>query len=97
MGRGAHAWSSGRVWEQDGLLGDALLCGHACQALPPHTMAGPSRSLLTLWPSCHTGLPWPCHSFGDSAPPGLLVAYCHRFDIQVQSSRIYFVACTIGR
>lgn len=27
---------------------------------------------------------------------GLLVAYCHRFDIQVQSSRVYFVACTIG-
>lgn len=25
------------------------------------------------------------------------MAYCHRFDIQVQSSRIYFVACTIGR
>ncbi|ELV09264.1 Signal peptide peptidase-like 2B [Tupaia chinensis] len=28
--------------------------------------------------------------------PGLLVAYCHRFDIQVQSSRVYFVACTIA-
>ncbi|XP_041416929.1 signal peptide peptidase-like 2B isoform X4 [Xenopus laevis] len=27
---------------------------------------------------------------------GLLVAYCHRFDIQMQSSRIYFVACTIA-
>ncbi|KAK7803938.1 hypothetical protein U0070_020155 [Myodes glareolus] len=36
------------------------------------------------------------HNFGDSVPPGLLVAYCHRFDIQVQSSRIYFVACTIA-
>lgn len=24
------------------------------------------------------------------------MAYCHRFDIQVQSSRIYFVACTIA-
>lgn len=29
--------------------------------------------------------------------PGLLVAYCHRFDILMQSSRIYFVACTIGK
>lgn len=28
---------------------------------------------------------------------GLLVAYCHRFDVQVQSSRVYFVACTIGK
>lgn len=27
---------------------------------------------------------------------GLLVVYCHRFDILTQSSRIYFVACTIG-
>lgn len=27
---------------------------------------------------------------------GLLVAYCHRFDILTQSSRIYFVACTVG-
>lgn len=25
------------------------------------------------------------------------MAYCHRFDIQVQSSRVYFVACTIGK
>lgn len=31
------------------------------------------------------------------SPTGLLVAYCHRFDIQVQSSRVYFVACTIGK
>uniref|UniRef100_A0A8C9K1V8 PA domain-containing protein n=1 Tax=Panthera tigris altaica TaxID=74533 RepID=A0A8C9K1V8_PANTA len=29
-------------------------------------------------------------------PAGLLVAYCHRFDIQVQSSRVYFVACTVA-
>ncbi|KAF4790298.1 Signal peptide peptidase-like 2B [Turdus rufiventris] len=29
-------------------------------------------------------------------PNCLLVAYCHRFDIQVQSSRVYFVACTIA-
>ncbi|CAJ0966430.1 unnamed protein product [Ranitomeya imitator] len=27
----------------------------------------------------------------------LLVAYCHRFDILIQSSRIYFLACTIGQ
>lgn len=39
-----------------------------------------------------SGEDWPC-----SLPPGLLVAYCHRFDIQVQSSRVYFVACTIGK
>lgn len=28
---------------------------------------------------------------------GLLVVYCHRFDILTQSSRIYFATCTIGK
>ena len=38
------------------------------------------------------------HSFRPRpVSAGLLVAYCHRFDIQVQSSRVYFVACTIGK
>ncbi|XP_008763334.1 signal peptide peptidase-like 2B isoform X8 [Rattus norvegicus] len=40
--------------------------------------------------------PFSLLGFGDILVPGLLVAYCHRFDIQVQSSRIYFVACTIA-
>ncbi|XP_077188462.1 signal peptide peptidase-like 2B isoform X1 [Paroedura picta] len=38
--------------------------------------------------------PFSLLGFGDILVPGLLVAYCHRFDIQVQSSRVYFVACT---
>ncbi|XP_062966568.1 signal peptide peptidase-like 2B isoform X2 [Cynocephalus volans] len=40
--------------------------------------------------------PFSILGFGDILVPGLLVAYCHRFDIQVQSSRVYFVACTIA-
>ncbi|XP_036410891.1 signal peptide peptidase-like 2B [Megalops cyprinoides] len=40
--------------------------------------------------------PFSLLGFGDILVPGLLVAYCHRFDILMQSSRIYFVACTIG-
>ncbi|KAM8925161.1 signal peptide peptidase-like 2B isoform 7-T9 [Lycaon pictus] len=40
--------------------------------------------------------PFSLLGFGDILVPGLLVAYCHRFDIQVQSSRVYFVACTVG-
>ncbi|PIO02324.1 hypothetical protein AB205_0100670, partial [Aquarana catesbeiana] len=40
--------------------------------------------------------PFSLLGFGDILVPGLLVAYCHRFDIQIQSSRIYFLACTIG-
>lgn len=37
------------------------------------------------------------HPAHGLSPAGLLVAYCHRFDIQVQSSRVYFVACTVGK
>ncbi|XP_061211905.1 signal peptide peptidase-like 2B isoform X2 [Neopsephotus bourkii] len=40
--------------------------------------------------------PFSLLGFGDILVPGLLVAYCHRFDIQVQSSRLYFLACTIA-
>ncbi|KAJ3595167.1 hypothetical protein NHX12_004471 [Muraenolepis orangiensis] len=40
--------------------------------------------------------PFSLLGFGDVLVPGLLVAYCHRFDILTQSSRIYFVACTIA-
>lgn len=35
--------------------------------------------------------------YGDIIVPGLLVAYCHRFDVWTGSSnRIYFVSCTIA-
>ncbi|XP_069914670.1 signal peptide peptidase-like 2B isoform X4 [Oryctolagus cuniculus] len=40
--------------------------------------------------------PFSLLGFGDILVPGLLVAYCHRFDIQAQASRVYFVACTIA-
>uniref|UniRef100_A0A7N6B6P0 Signal peptide peptidase-like 2B n=1 Tax=Anabas testudineus TaxID=64144 RepID=A0A7N6B6P0_ANATE len=40
--------------------------------------------------------PFSLLGFGDVLVPGLLVAYCHRFDILTQSSRIYSVACTIA-
>ncbi|KAJ8374607.1 hypothetical protein SKAU_G00051870 [Synaphobranchus kaupii] len=40
--------------------------------------------------------PFSLLGFGDILVPGLLVAYCHRFDIVMNSSRIYFVACTIA-
>lgn len=40
--------------------------------------------------------PFSLLGFGDILVPGLLVAYCHRFDILTQSSRIYFVACTVA-
>lgn len=40
--------------------------------------------------------PFSLLGFGDILVPGLLVVYCHRFDILIQSSRIYFVACTVA-
>ncbi|KAK6288385.1 hypothetical protein J4Q44_G00389150 [Coregonus suidteri] len=40
--------------------------------------------------------PFSLLGFGDILVPGLLVAYCHRFDILMQSSRFYFLACTIS-
>ncbi|XP_051513458.1 signal peptide peptidase-like 2A isoform X2 [Myxocyprinus asiaticus] len=35
--------------------------------------------------------------YGDIIVPGLLVAYCHRFDVWIgNSSRIYFISCAIA-
>lgn len=51
---------------------------------------------LNLSPLALCDRPFSLLGFGDILVPGLLVAYCHRFDIQVQSSRVYFVACTIA-
>ncbi|XP_062860682.1 signal peptide peptidase-like 2A isoform X2 [Trichomycterus rosablanca] len=34
--------------------------------------------------------------FGDIIIPGLLVAYCHRFDVWTGSSKIYYISCTVA-
>ncbi|XP_016059426.1 PREDICTED: signal peptide peptidase-like 2C [Miniopterus natalensis] len=34
--------------------------------------------------------------FGDIVVPGFLVAYCHRFDVQMHSRQVYFMACTMA-
>lgn len=34
--------------------------------------------------------------FGDIVVPGFLVAYCHRFDVQMRSRQVYFIACTMA-
>ncbi|XP_044294759.1 signal peptide peptidase-like 2A isoform X2 [Varanus komodoensis] len=41
-------------------------------------------------------MPFSLLGYGDIVLPGLLVAYCHRFDIQTRSSRVYFISCTIA-
>ncbi|ELW47804.1 Signal peptide peptidase-like 2C [Tupaia chinensis] len=40
--------------------------------------------------------PFSILGFGDIVVPGFLVAYCHRFDVQICSRRVYFVACTVA-
>uniref|UniRef100_G1U4K6 Signal peptide peptidase-like 2C n=1 Tax=Oryctolagus cuniculus TaxID=9986 RepID=G1U4K6_RABIT len=40
--------------------------------------------------------PFSILGFGDIVVPGFLVAYCHRFDVQVHSRQLYFVACTVA-
>ncbi|XP_032646494.1 signal peptide peptidase-like 2A isoform X1 [Chelonoidis abingdonii] len=42
------------------------------------------------------GMPFSLLGFGDIIVPGLLVAYCRRFDIQTTSSSVYYVSCTIA-
>ncbi|XP_053351634.1 signal peptide peptidase-like 2 [Clarias gariepinus] len=42
------------------------------------------------------GGPFLLLGLGDILLPGLLVAYCHRFDVLVQSSRAYFIASILG-
>ncbi|XP_028812816.1 signal peptide peptidase-like 2A isoform X2 [Denticeps clupeoides] len=43
------------------------------------------------------GMQFSILGYGDIIVPGLLVAYCHRFDVWINSSyRVYFVSCTIA-
>ncbi|KYO21156.1 signal peptide peptidase-like 2A isoform X3 [Alligator mississippiensis] len=49
-------------------------------------------SALTL-----CGMPFSLLGFGDIIVPGLLVAYCRRFDVQTRSlSSVYYVSCTLA-
>ncbi|XP_062998863.1 signal peptide peptidase-like 2A isoform X2 [Elgaria multicarinata webbii] len=41
-------------------------------------------------------MPFSMLGYGDIVLPGLLVAYCHRFDVQTSSSRVYFISSAIA-
>lgn len=41
-------------------------------------------------------MPFSLLGFGDIIVPGLLVAYCRRFDVRFTSSSTYYISCTIG-
>ncbi|XP_055448026.1 signal peptide peptidase-like 2C [Psammomys obesus] len=40
--------------------------------------------------------PFSILGFGDIVVPGFLVAYCHRFDVQIHSRQVYYTACTMA-
>ncbi|XP_054858427.1 signal peptide peptidase-like 2A isoform X2 [Eublepharis macularius] len=42
------------------------------------------------------GMPFSLLGFGDIILPGLLVAYCHRFDVQTSSSSVYYISCCVA-
>uniref|UniRef100_A0A452RU32 Signal peptide peptidase-like 2C n=1 Tax=Ursus americanus TaxID=9643 RepID=A0A452RU32_URSAM len=50
------------------------------------------RLSFSAWTLCDQ--PFSILGFGDIVVPGFLVAYCHRFDVQIRSRQVYFVACT---
>ncbi|XP_053321117.1 signal peptide peptidase-like 2A isoform X2 [Spea bombifrons] len=42
------------------------------------------------------GMSFSLLGFGDIIVPGLLAAYCRRFDVRTSSSSVYFISCTIA-
>ncbi|XP_006897872.1 PREDICTED: signal peptide peptidase-like 2C [Elephantulus edwardii] len=40
--------------------------------------------------------PFSILGLGDIVVPGFLVVYCHRFDVQIHSHHVYFIACTLA-
>ncbi|XP_060549279.1 signal peptide peptidase-like 2A isoform X2 [Pantherophis guttatus] len=51
---------------------------------------------LDLSPAVLCMRPFSLLGFGDIVIPGLLVAYCNRFDVQTSSSSVYYICCTIA-
>uniref|UniRef100_W5KUV8 Signal peptide peptidase like 2A n=1 Tax=Astyanax mexicanus TaxID=7994 RepID=W5KUV8_ASTMX len=52
---------------------------------------------FSAWAQNLCGMQFSILGYGDIIVPGLLVAYCHRFDVWINSSnRIYFISCTIA-
>ncbi|KAJ8247833.1 hypothetical protein GJAV_G00251050 [Gymnothorax javanicus] len=52
---------------------------------------------FSAWAQNLCGMQFSILGYGDIIVPGLLVAYCHRFDVWTSSpKKIYFVSCTIA-
>ncbi|XP_039628768.1 signal peptide peptidase-like 2A isoform X2 [Polypterus senegalus] len=77
--------------------------GSVLQGLPDSTSHREKLPVLMRVPRLNDpaqnvcGIQFSILGYGDIIVPGLLVAYCHRFDIWANnSSRIYFISCTIA-
>uniref|UniRef100_A0A3B4ENC8 PA domain-containing protein n=1 Tax=Pygocentrus nattereri TaxID=42514 RepID=A0A3B4ENC8_PYGNA len=64
-----------------------------CQPTLPVVMRVPRFS---AWAQNLCMMQFSILGYGDIIVPGLLVAYCHRFDVWIGSNRIYFISCTIA-
>ncbi|KAJ8343587.1 hypothetical protein SKAU_G00309160 [Synaphobranchus kaupii] len=52
---------------------------------------------FSSWNQQVCGIQFSILGFGDLIVPGLVVAYCHRFDVWTHSTKkIYFISCTIA-
>ncbi|XP_041917626.1 signal peptide peptidase-like 2A isoform X2 [Alosa alosa] len=52
---------------------------------------------FSAWAQNLCGMQFSILGYGDIIVPGLLIAYCHRFDVWTGSSRrVYFICCTIA-
>ncbi|KAJ8252448.1 hypothetical protein COCON_G00217600 [Conger conger] len=52
---------------------------------------------FSTWNQEACGIQFSILGFGDLIVPGLVVAYCHRFDVWTNSGKkIYFISCTIA-
>ncbi|XP_062404860.1 signal peptide peptidase-like 2A isoform X3 [Sardina pilchardus] len=52
---------------------------------------------FSAWAQNLCGMQFSILGYGDIIVPGLLIAYCHRFDVWTGSSkRVYFFSCTIA-
>ncbi|PWS21701.1 hypothetical protein DKP78_22215, partial [Enterococcus faecium] len=52
---------------------------------------------FSAWAQNLCGMQFSILGYGDIIVPGLLIAYCHRFDVWTGSSKkVYYISCTIA-
>uniref|UniRef100_A0A4W4HJT6 PA domain-containing protein n=1 Tax=Electrophorus electricus TaxID=8005 RepID=A0A4W4HJT6_ELEEL len=84
-----------------GVLKEKLVLYHTCDVYKPvgqeHLPVVMRIPRLSAWVQNLCVMQFSILGYGDIIIPGMLVAYCHRFDVWTNSSkRIYFTCCTIA-